>query len=285
MRLPSPHHCALTIAGSDSGGGAGIQADLKTFQAFGVHGLSAITALTAQNTRAVTAVHATPPAMIEAQLDALFDDFSIPAAKTGMLGDARTIRAVVRALSRQKPRPALVVDPVMISTSGAALLDPRAVDALRDLLLPRACLVTPNIPEAQALTGRTIRRAADFDRVASDLLEAGATAVLIKGGHRAGRAVVDRLYVGDREYAFENPRLARNGHGTGCTLAAAVTAGLVLELDLVAACQTAVRYVHAALTGSYRPGRSKIDVLDHAVRPRFDTSRRAPRPPVKDSSP
>ncbi|MDC8011772.1 bifunctional hydroxymethylpyrimidine kinase/phosphomethylpyrimidine kinase [Tahibacter soli] len=271
----SPLPSALTVAGSDSGGGAGIQADLKTFQAFGVHGLSAITALTAQNTRAVTAVHAVPPAMIEAQLDALFDDFSIGAAKTGMLGDARTIRAVVRALSRRH-LPALVVDPVMIATSGAALLDPRAVDAMRDLLLPRAALVTPNIPEAQALTGRTIRRAADCDRVAADLLDAGAQAVLIKGGHRAGRTVVDRLYAGGREFAFEHPRLPRRGHGTGCTLAAAITAGLVLKRDLVAACDAATRYVHTALNGAYRPGRSKIDVLDHAVKPPAGFLRRAP---------
>ncbi|HJU40986.1 MAG TPA: bifunctional hydroxymethylpyrimidine kinase/phosphomethylpyrimidine kinase [Tahibacter sp.] len=274
QRPSSPHACALTIAGSDSGGGAGIQADLKTFHAFGVHGLSAITALTAQNTRAVTAVHTTPPAMIAAQLDALFDDFPIGAAKTGMLGDAKTIRAVVRALSR-RDLPALVVDPVMISTSGAALLDPCAVDALRELLLPRAALVTPNLPEAQALTGRTIRRAADGDRVAADLLDAGAAAVLIKGGHRGGRTVVDRLYANGEEFTFEHPRLPRNGHGTGCTLAAAVTAGLVRGLDLVAACDTAIRYVHTALAGAFRPGRSKIDVLDHAAKPRFPASRRA----------
>ncbi|HVJ61563.1 MAG TPA: bifunctional hydroxymethylpyrimidine kinase/phosphomethylpyrimidine kinase [Tahibacter sp.] len=274
----APLPCALTVAGSDSGGGAGIQADLKTFHAYGVHGLSAITALTAQNTRAVTAVHSVPPAMIEAQIDALFDDFVVGAAKTGMLADVRTIRAVVRSLSRHGP-PALVVDPVMISTSGAALLDPRAVDALRDLLLPRAAVVTPNIPEAQALTGRTIRRTADCDRVAADLLAAGAQAVLIKGGHRTGRTVVDRLYADGREYAFEHPRLARDGHGTGCTLAAAITAGLVLKLDLVAACGAATRYVHTALTGAYRPGRSKIDVLDHATKPPVGVPRRAQRNP------
>ena len=264
MRPLSQPTSALTIAGSDSGGGAGIQADLKTFQAFGIHGLSAITALTAQNTRAVTAVHRTPPAMIEAQLDALFDDFAIGAAKTGMLGDARTIRAVVRALDR-RGLPPLVVDPVMISTSGAALLDPRAVTAMRELLLPRAVLVTPNLLEAQALTGRIIRRDADCDRVAQDLLEAGAQAVLIKGGHRKGSTVVDRLYAGGHLHSFEHPRLARNGHGTGCTLAAAVTARVAQHADIADACADATAYVHAALAGAYRPGRGKVDVLDHTV--------------------
>ncbi len=265
----------LTVAGSDSGGGAGIQADLKTFQAHGVHGTSVITAVTAQNTRAVTAVHGIPTSQIHAQIAAVLDDFPIAAWKTGMLADARTIRAVAGRLGGAVMP--YVMDPVMISTSGAALLDPSAVSALRERLLPRAHLVTPNLPEAAALSGRTIRRASDLERIALDLLAEGAGAVLIKGGHQRGPQVVDRLYCSGELHEFVHPRLARNGHGTGCTLAAAITANLALGQNLVAACAAATDYVHAALTRAYRPGRSNIDVLDHSAPARKNALKRSPR--------
>ncbi|MGH8125682.1 MAG: bifunctional hydroxymethylpyrimidine kinase/phosphomethylpyrimidine kinase, partial [Rhodanobacteraceae bacterium] len=176
-RVPSPV-CCLTIAGSDSGGGAGIQADLKTFAALGVHGASAITALTAQNTRGVTAVHPVPTKHLQAELNAVFDDFRIGAVKTGMLGDARTVRCVARELARRRPR-CLVVDPVMIATSGARLLDKGAVRVLIERLIPLAGVLTPNLPEAEALTGITIKSARDGERAAAMLRGLGAQAVLL----------------------------------------------------------------------------------------------------------
>ncbi|HSX61203.1 MAG TPA: bifunctional hydroxymethylpyrimidine kinase/phosphomethylpyrimidine kinase [Tahibacter sp.] len=267
--------CVLTVAGSDSGGGAGIQADLKTFHAHGVHGASVLTAVTAQNTRAVTAVLALPPRMIRAQIDAVRDDFAIAAWKTGMLADARTIRAIARGM--RDAGSVYVMDPVMIATSGASLLEDSAVSALRAELLPRARLVTPNLPEAAALSGRPIRRSGDIDRVAADLIGAGAGAVLVKGGHQRGADVVDRLYCDGKRHEFVHRRLARNGHGTGCTLAAAITANLALGFDLIDACARATDYVHAALDAAYRPGRSTIDVLDHGVAVPARRRRRAGR--------
>lgn len=263
----------MTVAGSDSGGGAGIQADLKTFHAHGVHGTSVITAVTAQNTHAVTAVHRLPPSQIHAQIAALRDDFAIAAWKTGMLADARTIRAVAAAMGGPG-MPTYVLDPVMVSTSGAVLLDTSAVTALRERLIPLAHLVTPNLPEASALGGRRIRRAGDLDRIAADLLADGAHAVLIKGGHRRGAQVVDQLYCAGESHEFVHPRLPRNGHGTGCTLAAAVTANLALGLALAPACARATDYVHAALAAAYRPGRGSIDVLDHTAPGYSATARR-----------
>jgi hydroxymethylpyrimidine/phosphomethylpyrimidine kinase len=255
--------CVLTVAGSDSGGGAGIQADLKTFHAHGVHGTSAITAVTSQNTRAVTAVHGLPAAHIRSQIAAIRDDFPISAWKTGMLADARTIRAVAAGMAGHPGH--YVLDPVMVSTSGASLLQASAVAALRRLLLPRASLVTPNLPEAAALSGLPVRRTSDLDRIARLLLDEGAGAVLIKGGHQRGAQVIDRLYCDGEQHEFVHERLARNGHGTGCTLAAAVVANLALGLDLRRACARAADYVHTALAGAYRPGRGNIDVLDHTV--------------------
>jgi hydroxymethylpyrimidine/phosphomethylpyrimidine kinase len=264
MPTPASRPCVLTIAGSDSGGGAGIQADLKTFLAHRVHGTSVLTAITAQNTRAVTAVQAMPQRMIHAQIEAVRDDFRIAAWKTGMLADARTIRAVARGMRDAAPAP-YVMDPVMIATSGAALLENTAVSALREHLLPMARVVTPNLPEAAALGGRPIRRAGDIDRVAADLIADGAAAVLIKGGHQRGADVIDRLYCDGEYHEFVHRRLARNGHGTGCTLAAAITANLALGMSLPMACAAATDYVHAALDAAYRPGRSTIDVLDHGA--------------------
>ena len=261
--------CVLTVAGSDSGGGAGIQADLRTFLAHKVHGTSVLTAVTAQNTRAVASAQALPPRIIRAQIEAVRDDFAIVAWKTGMLADARTVRAVARGM-RDAVSAAYVMDPVMIATSGAALLEGSAVSALREQLLPLARLVTPNLPEAAALGGRALRRPRDFDRVAADLIADGAGAVLIKGGHQRGVDVIDRLYAGGECHEFVHPRLARHGHGTGCTLAAAITANLARGSDVITACAAATDYVHAALDAAYRPGRSTIDVLDHgvSVRPR-----------------
>ncbi|WP_462116626.1 bifunctional hydroxymethylpyrimidine kinase/phosphomethylpyrimidine kinase, partial [Lysobacter xanthus] len=203
----------LTIAGSDSGGGAGIQADLKTFAAHRVHGLSAIAALTAQNTRGVSGVAVTDPAFIAEQIDACFADFDIRAVKLGMLADAVVINAVSDALERQHPVP-VVLDPVMVATSGAALLDPDAVGALLDRLLPMATIVTPNIPEAEVLLARHIVDADDALEAARALLARGCRGALVKGGHlRGGRAVIDTLALqGGRVERFEHPRLDLEAH-------------------------------------------------------------------------
>lgn len=252
---------ALTIAGSDSGGGAGIQADLKTFAAHGLHGLSAIAALTAQHTRGVTAVHLPPAEFLVSQIDACFEDFDVRAVKIGMLASTDLIEAVARSLERHRPRH-VVVDPVMVASSGARLLEPDALEALRDRLLPLATLITPNIPEAELLLGRGID-AASADTAALDLLGFGCPSVLLKGGHLADRAMIDRLRDGDSHYAFEHERLDVEGHGTGCTLASAISANLALDLPLREACSKASDYVHGALARAYRPGRGTVVVLDH----------------------
>lgn len=255
--------CALTIAGSDSGGGAGIQADLKTFAAHGVHGLSAIAALTAQHTRGVTAVHVPPVAFLRAQVDACFDDFAIGAVKLGMLADASVIACVADALAAHAP-PHLVVDPVMVATSGARLLELDALEAVRTLLLPRATVLTPNVPEAELLLGRGIRTAADADRAASDLLAAGARAVLLKGGHLdEGEVVVDRYRDGGAPVDIVHPRIAVDGHGTGCTLASAIAAQLCLGHAPADACRLATDYVARALRTGTQPGQGGVTVLDH----------------------
>jgi hydroxymethylpyrimidine/phosphomethylpyrimidine kinase len=252
----------LTIAGSDSGGGAGIQADLKTFAAHAIHGLSAITAVTAQNTRAVTAVHALPTAMIERQLDAVFDDFRIAAVKIGMLGTARITRAVARTLARRAPTH-IVLDPVMIASSGARLLASDAIDALRNALLPLATLITPNLPEAELLTGLRLRDTEDMTRCAYALREAGAHGVLLKGGHLPRGAIVDLYVDAHHELRIRHARLRVEGHGTGCTLASAVAARLALGHDIETAVRGAVAYVHSALRHGTRPGLGSVCVLDH----------------------
>ncbi|MBS0598407.1 MAG: bifunctional hydroxymethylpyrimidine kinase/phosphomethylpyrimidine kinase [Proteobacteria bacterium] len=255
--------CALTLAGSDSGGGAGIQADLKTFAAHGVHGLSAIAALTAQNTRGVTAVHVPPVTFLRAQIDACFDDFNIGAVKIGMLASAAVILAVADALKFHRPR-WIVLDPVMVATSGARLLDADALAALRDRLLPLASIVTPNIPEAEALLGHPILSAADADVALDELLALGAPAVLLKGGHLPGDgAMLDRYGDRDQRTVFSHDRLDVQPHGTGCTLAAAIAAGLCRGAELLKACATATDYVHGALRNSRRPTHSKVSLLDH----------------------
>jgi hydroxymethylpyrimidine/phosphomethylpyrimidine kinase len=239
---------ALTIAGSDPSGGAGVQADLKTFTALGVYGASVITALTAQNTRGVTGVHKVPAEFIAAQFDAVTSDLAVAAVKTGMLGDVETVMTVAALLKKLKPQH-LVVDPVMVATSGDRLLDADAISAVRDHLIPLAGLITPNIPEAAALLetaqATTVR---DMEEQGRQLLELGCSAVLIKGGHGAGADAVDILVTAQRAEHYSQPRVAtRNTHGTGCTLAAAVTAGLANGLTLQAAVQQGKDFVWRAL--------------------------------------
>ncbi len=263
MSRQSPPLCALTIAGSDSGGGAGIQADLKTFAAHGVHGLNAITALTAQHTRGVVAVHVPPVDFLRAQIDACFDDFSIGAVKLGMLASADVIHAVADALEQYRPA-TIVLDPVMVATSGARLLADDALDALCSRLLPMATLLTPNIPEAELLLGYVIDNREAAERALSDLRGLGAHAVLLKGGHLGeGADVIDRYDDGSTQATFIHDRIDANGHGTGCTLSSAIAANLCRGLSLPAACEAAIDYVFDALRNGMQPGRSDIVVLDH----------------------
>lgn len=263
---PTDHRppSALAIAGSDSGGGAGIQADLKTFAAHRVHGLSAIAALTAQHTRGVTAVHVPDTGFLRAQIDACFEDFRVIAVKLGMLANAAVIDVVADALAHYRP-PHVVLDPVMVATSGARLLETDALHALRERLLPIASLVTPNLPEAQLLLEHVIGDVDAMHAACGEFLAGGANAVLLKGGHVPGDGDIIDLYAdadgGKR--AIRHARLAIQAHGTGCTLASAVAAELCLGRSLADACMDASDYVHRALLGGYRPGRGEVLVLDH----------------------
>lgn len=237
---------ALTIAGSDSGGGAGIQADLKTFAAHGVFGTSAITAITAQNTRGVTAVHALDPALVVAQIDAVASDLSPAATKIGMLANAGIVHAVADALTRLR-LPYVVLDPVMVAKGGDHLLDPAAVSALRERLLPLAAVVTPNAPEAEVLTGLTIRTPADLREACRRLVALGARSALVKGGHLAG-AATDVWSDGARFVELSTARInTPHTHGTGCTLSSAIAAGLAQGLDMEAAIRAAKDYVTEAI--------------------------------------
>jgi hydroxymethylpyrimidine/phosphomethylpyrimidine kinase len=266
---------ALTIAGSDSGGGAGIQADLKTFAALGVHGLSAIAALTAQNTRGVDAVFVPPVAFLRAQIDACFDDFDVRAVKIGMLATTEVIETVADALERHRPR-AIVLDPVMVATSGNRLLADDALDALRRRLLPLATLVTPNIPEAEALLGHPVATSDAANDAVTQLLALGAGAVLLKGGHLdEGAAVLDRYDDGAHAATFVHPRIALLAHGTGCTLASAIAAHLARGAALPDACRDAGDYVADALRAGYRPGRGELVVLDHWLASRGTKNKKA----------
>jgi hydroxymethylpyrimidine/phosphomethylpyrimidine kinase len=241
---------ALTIAGSDSGGGAGIQADLKTFHQFGVFGTSAIVALTAQNTRGVRAVEAVSHRMVEAQLDALAADLPPDALKTGMLADAGLVALVAAAIRSHGWSP-LVVDPVMVATSGDRLLSTGAEQVLRAELLPLAAVVTPNLDEAEILTGRAVRDVPAMERAGTDLLRLGARAALVKGGHLGGPALTDVLVSPQGVRHFRRPRLdTRSTHGTGCTLSAALTAGLALRRDLETAVRDALDYVARAMAAA-----------------------------------
>lgn len=241
---------ALTIAGSDSGGGAGIQADLKTFQRFGVFGTSVITAVTAQNTRGVRAVHPVPVDIVAAQLAALAEDLPPAAVKTGMLASAALVREVAAALTRYDFGN-YVLDPVMLATSGDRLLDADAERELRERLLPLATIVTPNLDEAAVLAGFPVRDPAAMERAGVRLLEAGAAAALVKGGHLPGDALVDILVTPGGVRRFATTRIAtRATHGTGCTLSAAITAGLALDRPLEEAVREALDYVRRAIAAA-----------------------------------
>ncbi len=244
---------AMTIAGSDSGGGAGIQADLKTFAALGVYGAATLTAITAQNTVAVTAVHELPPDLIQAQIDAVVTDIGVDAVKTGMLSSAAIVVAVAASLQKHAIAN-IVVDPVMIAKSGDALLRSDAVEALRTHLLPLATVVTPNIPEAETLTGLSLQTAAALRQAAAQIVGMGARSVVVKGGHLAGPAA-DLFYDGIEFQEFTAPRIdTKNTHGTGCTFAAAIAAGLAQGKTLTAAVAQAKDYVTAAIQHSYPIG-------------------------------
>lgn len=260
MRTPPP--IALTIAGSDSGGGAGIQADLKTFHAFGVFGTSALTAVTAQNTLGVRAVHAIPEDIVWAQIEAVAADLPPAATKTGMLATRALVTLVARAIDTFHLTP-YVLDPVMVATSGDRLLDEDAESAVRDLLVPRATVVTPNAHEAALLTGHPLRTPDDLVRAGERLLALGARAALVKGGHLDGPELVDALVSGEGVRLWRWPRLAtRNTHGTGCTLSAAIAAGLAQGRALEEAVDAALTFVHRALETAPPLGRGH-GPLDH----------------------
>ena len=244
---------ALTIAGSDSSGGAGIQADLKTFSALEVYGASVITALTAQNTQGVEAVHAVPPEFVLAQMRAVASDLKVGAIKIGMLATSAVIEAVANGLS-DFPGIPVVLDPVMVAASGDHLLEADAVAALRSTLMPMADLITPNIPEAAALLGEArARNEYEMGIQALRLKEAGAHAVLIKGGHAEGESAIDILFEGEQPVSFEAPRVeTRNTHGTGCTLSSAIAAELAKGRPLVPAVEVAKAYITAAIFASNR---------------------------------
>jgi hydroxymethylpyrimidine kinase/phosphomethylpyrimidine kinase len=255
---------ALTVAGSDSGGGAGIQADLKTFQQFGVFGTSVIVALTAQNTRGVRAVEAVPDAMVNAQLIALAEDLPPAAVKTGMLAEAGLVRRVARAIRENGWAP-LVVDPVMVSTSGTRLLTTEAEEVIREDLLPLAALVTPNLDEAAILTGRVVHDAPTMERAGATLLRFGAAAALIKGGHLSGETLTDVLVTASGVRHFTHRRIdTKSVHGTGCTLSAAITAGLALGHSLESAVADGLEFVQRAIAAAPGLG-SGYGPLNHMV--------------------
>ncbi|HEY8565647.1 MAG TPA: bifunctional hydroxymethylpyrimidine kinase/phosphomethylpyrimidine kinase [Beijerinckiaceae bacterium] len=244
---------AVTIAGSDSSGGAGIQADLKTFSALGVYGASVITALTAQNTRGVQGIHDVPPDFVAAQIDSVFSDLAVRAVKIGMLSQPAVIEAVAGGLARHEAR-TVVLDPVMVAASGDRLLRPEAVATLREKLLPQALLVTPNLPEAAALLDEPVAKNEDAVRAQAERLRAlGPEAVLIKGGHAEGPESVDILLDASGFARFPAPRAAtRNTHGTGCTLSSAIASGLAKGRPLRDAVAEGKAYITAAIAASDR---------------------------------
>jgi hydroxymethylpyrimidine kinase/phosphomethylpyrimidine kinase len=248
---------ALTIAGSDSGGGAGVQADLKTFYALGVHGTCAITSVTSQNTREVTARYDLPPEVVSSQLEAVLCDFQVAAAKTGMLGNAGIITAVADTLARHKVKN-VVVDPVMISSTGDNLLTSDGMAVLREHLFPLADVITPNIKEASALTGREVRDLEGMRKAAVFLKKMGAAAVVVTGGHLGSSSVIDVFYDGERMLELAGARVeTANNHGTGCVFSAAVASRLALGENLLAAIENAKQDVSQALENSIKLGRGR----------------------------
>jgi hydroxymethylpyrimidine/phosphomethylpyrimidine kinase len=251
LKLP----VALTIAGSDSGGGAGIQADLKTFAALGVHGTSALTAITAQNTLGVTDIMELPSALVAAQIEAVMLDIGAQGAKTGMLSSAEIIEVVANAVAHFNIRN-LVVDPVMVAKGGARLLRDDAVDALRRRLLPLAAVVTPNLPEAEVLLGRPIRTLDERRQAARDLVALGARAAVVKGGHTDEQQAFDHYFDGTDLVELQSPRIATaNTHGSGCVFSAAIAAGLAKGSDSLAAVLLAKEFITGAIEGSLEVGR------------------------------
>ncbi len=250
MTIELTHHYprVLSIAGSDSGGGAGIQADLKTFSALGCFGMTAITALTAQNTCGVRSIHAVPPEMLRDQMDAVLEDIGADAVKVGMLHAPDIVRTVAQAIDRHQLQ-RVVFDPVMVATSGAKLIDDPAIAVLVTELFPRATLITPNLDEAALLVGRPLHTPQDMALAAAELLARGARAVLLKGGHLAGEVVTDLLLMSEREPLWMHaPRIhTANTHGTGCTLSSAIAAYLALGVSLPDAVQQAREFVRQAL--------------------------------------
>lgn len=258
----------LIVAGSDSGGGAGIQADIKAVSALGSYAATAITALTAQNTLGVHGVFGIPTDFIQQQMRVVLDDIGADCIKTGMLHSAAVIEAVAEVLQNEGAGIPVVVDPVMVAKGGAALLEDEAVFTLKTVLLPLASLLTPNIPEAEALTGLSIRSERDMEAAAAALMEAGAVAVLVKGGHLPGDTVRDVLTTESENRIFENPRIdTPHTHGTGCTLASAIAAGLARGLSVAESVGRAEAYLHEAIRRAPGIGRGHGPVQHlHTVR-------------------
>ena len=259
----------LSIAGSDSGGGAGIQADLKTFSALGCFGMTAITALTAQNTCGVRAIHGVPPQMLRDQIDAVMEDIGADAVKIGMLHAPEIVRTVAEAIDRHALKN-VVFDPVMVATSGAVLIDQSAIDVLVHELFPRVTVITPNLDEAALLVGRPLHSVEDMEQAAQELLGKGARAVLLKGGHLPGDTVIDLLMTaGGETFRMEAPRIqSPNSHGTGCTLSSAIAAHLALGATLIDAVEHARTYVRGALLAGAIVGTGKgSGPLNHGYAP------------------
>ena len=254
----------LIIAGSDSGGGAGIQADIKTVTMLDGFAATAITALTAQNTLGVFGILPVPPEFIRQQIEVVLDDIGADAVKTGMLHDAAVIETVAASLAERAPQVPLVLDPVMVAKGGAPLIEPAAIDALKRLLVPRAAVLTPNLPEAEILAGRRIESVAAMHEAADALLALGCRAVLLKGGHLAGDTVHDVLATETGHRVWSHARIeSRHTHGTGCTLASAIAAGLAQGLAVEAAVERARDYVRRAIATAPGIGRGH-GPLDHA---------------------
>ena len=248
VRYMKTYKRVLTIAGSDSGGGAGIQADLKTFSALGCFGMSAITALTAQNTTAVTGIYPVPAEFVGKQIDAVISDIGVDAVKIGMLNSPEVIKEVAKKLKEFSIKN-IVLDPVMVAKSGDKLLQNVSINALKNDLIPLACIITPNIPEAEVLSGEKINDRADLEKVAKRLLQLGSEAVLVKGGHFEHAESPDCLVLKtDELYWFEAKRIdSPNTHGTGCTISSAIASFLARGEDLLSAVRSAKRYIHSAI--------------------------------------
>ena len=261
---------AMTIAGSDSGGGAGIQADLKTFAALKVFGTTAITAVTVQNSLGVTGIHNVPPEIIKAQILSVANDFPIDAVKTGMLGNIATIEAVASGLAETGIKK-IIVDPVMVAQSGDPLIEEEALDALKNKILPLAMIVTPNLPEAEKLTGRKIENADDMEEAARQIAEYGCASVLVKGGHLPGNPeiITDVLFENGKITRFEDVRIETDAnHGTGCTLSSAIAAESAAGCGLTEAVTRARLYLRAGLTYGVTAGHG-AGCLGHAVSMRW----------------